>query len=125
MHRRRVLAAAPLLVVGCLGRECPGGTYRLTLSEAEIEQPSLSLGSAELDAEADAVVETAIDGGHVEHCVEWADPNRGTVSPGLYEIGERIDTAAGPLPHGGGTVTTGVERNGERYRLRLEVERGS
>lgn len=132
--RRRLLGAAGVAyaaVAGCIrdpGRGCSGATYRLSLSPAD---PAGSGGPLNLDPdtlsrEADAVVETALEGEHVEHCVAWEPGGDETgPSPGLREVGERIEAHAG-VELAGRTedVTTDATRGGETYRLHLDIEAG-
>jgi hypothetical protein len=138
--RRRLLAAglgglAGLSgAAGCLGepgRRCPGATVRLTLSpiddrataspSAAADGEPLVLDPGTLSTAADAVVETAIGGEHVERCVRWdGDPGP---SAGLREVGRRleahldVDLAGRREP-----VVTDVRREGARYRLELVFE---
>ena len=119
--RRQVLAAGAAGLGGCIddpGRRCPGATVRLSLDPvAGVEDP-LPLPPAELSTAANAVVETAIEGAHVERCVVWdGDPGP---SAGLREVGERVAAHADvELAGHRGTVETGARREGDPYRLEL------
>jgi hypothetical protein len=129
-RRRRLLGVvvATLSRGGCLhnpGRSCDGATVRLSLSPTGSVTDPLDLGSRGLSPEANAVVETAIEGTHVEHCVTWA-PNADETgpSPGLKEVGNRIASHAGiELTGRVDDVAIDAIRDGDRYRLEFETRR--
>jgi hypothetical protein len=79
------------------------------------------LDSDALSTAADAVVETAVEDAHVEHCVEWdGDPGP---SPGLREVGERLEAHLGDdLARRRDPVETDARRDGTGHRLRLVLE---
>lgn len=81
----------------------------------------LVLDAGPLSPAADAVVETAIGGEHVERCVVWdGDPGP---SPGLEAVGSRVESHLGiDLAGRRDPVRTDVRRNGRDYRLELIVE---
>lgn len=133
--RRRLLAAGLAGFVGCAGcltdpgRRCRGATVRLSLSPADGEREAsgeageapLVLDPGTLSAAADAVVETAIEGEHVERCVVW-DGEPGP-SAGLREVGERLaDHLDVDLAGRRESIETDARREGDPYRLELHVE---
>ena len=124
--RREVcLLAVTLPLAGCIsdpGADCRGATVRLTLRPTEAVESPLVLDPARLSAEAVAVVETALEGEHVERCVSWRpDANETGPSPGLAELGEAIEAHAGvELP---ADVETDARFRGESYRLSLVSDR--
>lgn len=124
MQRRRLLGVALAGLAGCItdpGRSCPGATVRLTLRPVDSVSDPLVLDAESLSTAADAVVETAIEDEHVEHCVEWdGDPGP---SAGLREVGERLEAHLGiDLAGRRDPVETDATRDGTGYRLRLVVE---
>lgn len=128
--RRGLLAGvAAVGVAGCLNeprRRCPGATYRLSLAPTPSVEEPLNLDSDSLPAEADAVIETATEGEHVEHCVAW-NPGENETGPsgGLRVVGERLETHTGvDLEGRSEPVETDVRRDGESYRLELHIENG-
>lgn len=127
--RRGLLAGVAVGVAGCLNeprRRCRGATYRLSLSPTPTVEEPLNLGSGSLPAEADAVIETATEGEHVEHCVAW-NPGEGETGPsgGLRAVGERLEAHTGiDLEGRNEPVETDVRRDGEGYRLELRIENG-
>ena len=125
--RRRVcLLAAVLPLAGCVsdpGRTCRGATVRLSLRPAEAVASPLVLDPERLPAEAVAVVETAIDGGHVERCVSW-DPEADETGPstGLAALGDAVEDHTGTdLP---ADIETDARFRGDPYRLSLVTGRG-
>lgn len=129
--RRRLLAAAvgtvgaSAALGGCItdpGRSCSGATVRLSLTPVDAVEDPLVLDAGTLSTAANAVVEAAIEGEHVENCVTWG----GSPGPsaGLREVGERledhldVDLAERRTP-----VETDAVRGGDPYRLELTVER--
>ena len=95
--------------------------WRLSLAPTGSVDDPLALDAETLSTAADAVVETAVEGEHVEHCVVWdADPG---ASDGLREVGERLEAHLGiDLAGRRETVRTDAQRAGERYRLTLRIE---
>lgn len=78
--------------------------------------------SETLSAAADAVVETALEGEHVENCIR-RDGQPGP-SPGLPEVGERLEAHADvDLAEQRGAVTTDARRAGDPLLLELVNER--
>jgi hypothetical protein len=126
-NRRTVLgllAGALAGTAGCVsdpGRRCRGATVRLSLSPADAVSDPLVLDAESLSAAADAVVETAIEGEHVERCVVWdGDPGP---SPGLRAVGSRLESHLGiDLADREEPVRTDARRDGTGYRLELVVE---
>ena len=119
------LLFATLPLAGCVsnpGIDCRGATVRLTLRPAEPAESPLVLDPERLSAEAVVVVETAIEGEHVERCVSWhPDAGETGASPGLAELGDAIEAHAGvDLP---ADVETDARFRGESYRLSLVTER--
>lgn len=123
LTRRAVLGVGGgLALAGCLAATCAGDTYRLSLSPAAVDDPAVDLDASELSPEGNAVVETAIEDEHVEQCVKWERKENGTGSPGLREVGARVEAAEGELPLAGGVLETTAARDGETYRLELRIE---
>ena len=117
-------AAAAAGLAGCIsdpGRSCRGATVRLSLTPTDGVEDPLALDSGSLSTAADAVVETAVEGEHVEHCVVWdGDPGP---SAGLREVGERLEAHLDvDLAGRRDPVRTDARRDGEDYRLTLEFE---
>ena len=124
-RREACLLAVTLPLAGCIsdpGADCRGATVRLTLRPTEAVESPLVLDPARLSAEAVAVVETALEGEHVERCVSWhPDANETGPSPGLAELGGTIEAHAGvELP---ADVETDARFRGESYRLSLVSDR--
>lgn len=118
------LATAATGLAGCItdpGRGCRGATVRLTLTPAASVSDPLDLDPGTLSMAADAVVETAVEDEHVEHCVAWdGDPGP---SAGLREVGERLEAHLGvDLAGRRDPVETDARRDGTGYRLRLVIE---
>ncbi|WP_254839315.1 hypothetical protein [Natronomonas marina] len=124
LSRRRLLALAAAAGSGCIedaGRDCPGSTYRLRLRPAATVTDPLPLDAGDLSTAANAVVETAIDGEHVETCVAW-DGSPGP-SAGLREVGERVEAHADvSLAGRREDVRLDAVRGESGYRLELEIE---
>lgn len=125
--RRALLGLSVAALGGCLsepGRSCPGATVRLSMRPNGAESP-LRLDSEPLHPEAVGVLETAIEGEHVEHCVSWdPSPDETGPSPGLSALGERIEIHTGiDLSTRDDTVELDVRYEGTGYRLTLEIER--
>lgn len=129
--RRRLLEAAAfgtvLGVAGCLdapGRSCSGATFRLSLSPVDTVAEPLVLDSEGLSTATNAVLEAAIDGEYVEHCVAWTPQSDETgPSAGLRSVGERLESHAGvDLAGRTDPVAVDARRDGEPYRLRLDIE---
>lgn len=123
-RRRLLLGAVAAGLAGCItdpGRSCRGATWRLSLAPTESVDDPLSLEADSLSTAADAVVETAVDGEHVERCVVWdADPGP---SDGLRAVGERLEAHLGiDLAGRRETVREDARRAGEDYRLTLQIE---
>lgn len=124
--RREVcLLLVTLPLAGCIsdpGADCRGATVRLTLRPTETVESPLVLDPERLSAEAVVVVETAIEGEHVERCVSWRpEANETGPSPGLAELGGTIEAHAGAeLP---ADVETDARFRGESYRLSLVTDR--
>lgn len=132
-RRREVLAAtastataalAAAGLAGCIsdpGRRCRGTTVRLSLTPTDEVEDPLSLERESLSRAADAVVETAVGGEHVENCVVWdGDPGP---SAGLREVGERLEAHLGiDLVGRREPVRTDAVRAGQSYRLTLAFE---
>jgi len=124
VSRRALLGVAAAALSGCItdpGRRCSGATVRLSLRPVDAVTDPLELSAETLSTAADAVVETAVGGEHVENCVVWdGDPGP---SAGLREVGERIEAHAGvDLAERTAPVETDAERGGEGYRLELIKE---
>lgn len=128
--RRGLLVGAWVSVAaaGCIqnpGPDCPGATVRLSLTPIESAEDPMELGSGTLAPDAETVVETAIEGEHVENCVSWA-PREGETGPseGLRAVGERLEAHTGvDLADRTGVTTAEAVRGGEFYRVELRVER--
>ena len=125
---RRAFFGLPVVALGgCLSeprRSCPGATVRLSMRPNDAESP-LRLEPESLTTEAVGVLETAIEGEHVEHCVSWdPGPNETGPSPGLAALGERIEARAEiDLSTRDETVTLDVRYETTDYRLTLSIER--
>lgn len=120
-RRRICLLAVGLPLAGCVtdpGSQCRGGTVRLSLRPGTFEDISIRFDVDSLSAEAIGVIETAIEGEHVERCVSW-DPGPDETGPsaGLAEIVRSIRTQTSADPE------TGIERTvlfrDDSYRLSL------
>lgn len=123
-RRRRLLGVAAAGLAGCItdpGRSCRGASWRLSLTPTASVDAPLSLDAESLSTAADAVVETAVEGEHLERCVVWnGDPGP---SAGLREVGERLEVHLGiDLADRRDPVRTDAERGGEGYRLALRIE---
>lgn len=133
-RRREVIASATAVataagattavagLAGCItdpGRRCEGATVRLSLTPTDGVEDPLALEPETLSTAANAVVETAVEGEHVENCVVWdGDPGP---SAGLRAVGERLEAHLGiDLDGRRETVRTDAVRAGEGYRLTLE-----
>ncbi|MFW5963589.1 MAG: hypothetical protein ACOCQM_01895 [Natronomonas sp.] len=131
--RRGLLEAAvlgtALGVAGCLdapGRSCSGATFRLSLSPVDSVSEPLVLDPERLSAAANAMLDAAVDGEYVERCVAWTpQPDETGPSSGLRAVGERLESHAG-IDLDGRTepVAADARRDGENYRLRLDIEPG-
>jgi len=131
--RRGLLETAALGTVfgvaGCLdapGRSCSGATFRLSLSPAEPAAEPLVLDPEGLSTAANAVLDAAIDGEYVERCVAWTpQPDETGPSDGLRAVGERLESHTGvDLDGRTEPVAADARRDGETYRLRLDIEQG-
>jgi hypothetical protein len=129
--RRGLLEAAALGtalgVAGCLdapSRSCSGATVRLTLSPVDTVAEPLVLDSERLSTAANAVLDAAVDGEYVERCVAWTpEADETGPSEGLRAVGERLESHAGvDLDGRTEPVAVDARRDGETYRLRLEIE---
>ena len=112
---------------GCLSepdRRCPGATVRVSMRPNGAESP-LRLDPESLPAETVGVIETAIEGEHVERCVSWdPGPDETGPSPGLSALADRIEAHMGvELSTRDGAVETDIQYEGTGYRLTLEIER--
>ena len=126
-------AGVTVATAGCVqdpGRACPGATVRLSLTRVEAVDDPIALDDPValdgLSIEGTAVVETAVDGEHVEHCVTWA-PGEDETGPssGLREVGERIEADTGiELADRSDDVVVEATYQGDSYRLELRIERG-
>ena len=120
-------AGVTVATAGCVqnpGRACPGATVRLSLTRVEAVDDPIALDG--LSIEGTAVVETAVDGEHVEHCVTW-EPGDDETGPssGLREVGERIEADTGvELADRSDDVVVEATYEGGSYRLELRIERG-
>lgn len=127
--RRRLLAtpAIAITATGCIrdpGRSCPGATVRLSLSPVDAINDPVRLDSDGLSVAANGVIETAIEGRHVEHCVSWnpSDDETGP-SDGLREVGQRVAAHLDiDLEGRRADVEVDAERDGTGYRLEIEFE---
>ena len=92
-------------------------------SVTSVEEP-LRLDTESLSTEAIGVVETAIEGEHVEHCVTW-DPGRDETGPsdGLSEIRRRIESHAdGAFDDSTSSFEVGVIFRENTYRMELAID---
>lgn len=91
---------------------------RLSLAPVPGVEDPLVLAPETLSTAANAVVETAIEGAHVERCVVW-DGEPGP-SAGLREVGELVAAHADvELTGHRGSVETDARREDAPYRLEL------
>lgn len=128
LTRRTVLCGLAVgSLSGCIsdpGASCRGATVRVSMQPTASDDDSHIFESASLSAEAVGVLETAIEGEHVEHCVN-INPGRNETGPsaGLAELIERLEAHAEVELEGRTEpLTTTVRFNGDTYLLELTID---